>query len=81
MARAWMEWRQNPTSENREAFERQKRIAEMGRWAFSGVVFAVLAIATVVYQLRRDVRDSTATGSQPIRSETNRAPTAADSRR
>ena len=54
MARAWMEWRQNPTPEARQAFERQRRITEIYRWGFTGVVFAVLAGATVlVYRIRR----------------------------
>jgi hypothetical protein len=53
-ARAWAEWRQNPTAETRQAFERQQRITEIQRWAFTGVVFAVLAGATVlVYRIRR----------------------------
>jgi hypothetical protein len=54
MARAWAEWRQHPTIETRQAYERQKRTAEIQRWAFTGVVFAVLAVATVlIYRVRR----------------------------
>ena len=53
-ARAFMEWRQHPTNETRQAFERQKRITEIQRWGFSGVVFAVLAGVTVsVFRIRR----------------------------
>ena len=53
-ARTFLEWRQNPTPETRQAFERQKRITEIQRWALTGVVFAVLAGATVlVYRIRR----------------------------
>jgi len=54
MARAWAEWHQHPTVEARRTFERQQRITVIQRWAFSGVVFAVLAGATVlVYRIRR----------------------------
>lgn len=54
MARAWREWRQNPTPETRQAFERQQRITEIQRWGFTGVVFAAVAGATVlVYRIRR----------------------------
>jgi len=53
--RTFAEWRQHPTAEARRAFERQKRNTEIQRWAFSGVVFAVLAGATMlVYRVRRD---------------------------
>jgi hypothetical protein len=53
-ARAFLEWRQNPTPETRQAFERQQHITEIQGWGFSGVVFAVLAGATVlVYRIRR----------------------------
>jgi hypothetical protein len=53
-ARAFLEWRQNPTPDTRQAFERQRRIMEIHRWGFTGVVFAVLAGATVlVYRIRR----------------------------
>jgi hypothetical protein len=53
-ARAFLEWRQNPTPETRKAFERQRRIMEIYRWGFTGVVFAVLAGTTVlVYRIRR----------------------------
>jgi len=52
--RAWWEWRQHPTNETREAFERQRRINEVWRLGFSGVVFSVLAGATIfVYWVRR----------------------------
>jgi hypothetical protein len=54
MAHAFMEWRQHPTVETRQAFERERRITEYERWGFSGVVFAVLAGATAfVSWLRR----------------------------
>ena len=54
MARAFLEWRQHASSETREEFERQKRITELERWGFSGVVFAALGGATVfVFWLRR----------------------------
>jgi hypothetical protein len=53
-ARVFAEWRQNPTPETRQEFERQQRITEIHRWGFTGVVFAVLAGATVlVYRIRR----------------------------
>lgn len=52
--RAFVEWRQHPTAQSEQAFVRQKRITEIQRWVFSGVVFAVLAGVTVlVYRLRR----------------------------
>ena len=54
MARAFLEWRQHPSDETRGEFERQKRITELVRWGFSGVVFVVLGGATVfVFWLRR----------------------------
>src|SRR6266576_2795583 len=82
MARAWWEWHQHPTSATRQAFERQRRITEYERWGFSGVVFAVLACATVlVFWMRRGEQDGPANGSQPIRSETNPTSPAAGSRR
>jgi hypothetical protein len=53
-ARAFFEWQQNPTPETRRVYERQRGIMEIYRWRFSGVVFAVLAGATVlVYRIRR----------------------------
>jgi hypothetical protein len=53
-ARAFLEWRQNPTPETRRAFERERRIMEIYRWGFTGVVFAVVGSATVlVYRIRR----------------------------
>ena len=53
MAWAWLEWRQRPTLETREAFERQKRITEGVRWGFAGAAFVALAGATIVaYRLR-----------------------------
>jgi hypothetical protein len=52
--RAWLERREHPTMETRAIFERQKRITELERWGLSGVVFAVLAGATVlVYWIRK----------------------------
>jgi hypothetical protein len=52
--RALMEWRQQPTAESEQAFVRQKRITEVQRWAFSGVVFAMLAgVTALVYRIRR----------------------------
>jgi hypothetical protein len=54
MARSFLEWRQNPTPETHQAFERQRRITEIYRWGFTGVVFVVLAGATIlVYRIRR----------------------------
>jgi hypothetical protein len=54
MSRAWAEWRQHPTIETRQAYERQERITEIQRWAFTGVVFVMLAGATVLlYRVRR----------------------------
>jgi hypothetical protein len=82
MARAWWEWHQHPTPETRQAFERQRRITEYERWGFSGVVFAVLAGATIlVFWMRKGEQDDPANGSQPIRSETNPTSPAAGSRR
>jgi len=82
MAREWAEWRQHPTPETREAFERQKRITEAARWAMSGAVFAVLAGATTfVYRIRRGEPSGPADGSQPFRSEPNPTSGAAGSRR
>jgi hypothetical protein len=52
--RAWLERREHPTMETRAIFERQKRITELQRWGLSGVVFAVLAGATIlVYWIRK----------------------------
>ena len=78
-----MDWRQHPTDETRQAFEREKWITELERWSFSGVLFTALAGATIlVYWLRgRCEPDGAANGSQPIRSETNRTSSAAGSRR
>ena len=54
MARAFLEWRQHPSSETSKEFERQKRITELERWGLSGVVFAALGGATIfVFWLRR----------------------------
>ena len=73
--RAFMEWHQHPTVESREALDRQKWATELARLGFSGVVFAVLAGATIfVFWLRRGEQDGAANRSQPIRSETNRRP-------
>ena len=52
--RAWLEQREHPTIETRAILERQKRITELERWGLSGVVFAVLAGATIlVYWIRK----------------------------
>jgi hypothetical protein len=52
--RAFMDWHQHRTVETRQAFERQKRITELERWGFSGVLFAVLAGTTIfAFWLRR----------------------------
>jgi hypothetical protein len=52
--RAFMEWHQHPTAESEQAFVRPKRIPEIQRWAFSGVVFAVLAdLTALVYRITR----------------------------
>ena len=48
MARAWMQWRQNPTTGAQREFKRQQGITEIQRWAFTGVVFALLAGGTVL---------------------------------
>jgi hypothetical protein len=54
MARACVEWRQNPTDATRQALEHQLRITEMQRWAFSAVVFGAFAGATgLVFWNRR----------------------------
>ena len=61
--RAWSEWRQHPTAETREAFDKQKRIAEIERWGLSGVVFAVLVGVTVlVYRVKRIEKAATPNG-------------------
>jgi len=67
--RAFMEWRQHPTRESEQAFVRQKRITEIQRWAFSGVVFAVLAGLTVlVYRIRRGELAASPNGGPAMRS-------------
>ena len=45
--RAWFAWYKHPTTETREAFEHEKRIVELERLGFSGVVFVMLAGATI----------------------------------
>lgn len=52
--RAWLEWYQHPTSETREGFESQKRIAELERLGFSVVLFVVAAGVTIfIFSLSR----------------------------
>jgi len=66
LPRAFSEWRQRPTPETREAFERQKLITEGLRWAFSGMMFAGLAGTTIfVYWLRKG-EPGTAGNSHPV---------------
>jgi hypothetical protein len=61
--RAYTEWHQHPTVQTRELLERQERTTELVRWGFSGVVFAVLAGATIfVYWLRRGEQDAAPNG-------------------
>ena len=48
MARTFMQWCQNPTPETRRAFDHRRHVMEVERLAFSGVIFAVLAGATVL---------------------------------
>ena len=80
--RAWLESQQRPTTDTRERFERQRRITELQRWGFSGVLFAVIAGATIlVFRAMKGAQDGGAPGSQPIRSETNPTSSAAGSRR
>ena len=81
--RAFMEWYQHPTIETGQELERQRRITRYEEWGFGGLVFVVLAGATVfVYWLRRKGEpDGGANGSQPIRSETHSTSSAAGSRR
>jgi hypothetical protein len=70
--RAFMKWYQHPTVETRQAFDRQKRITEYDRWGFSGVVFAVLAGATVfVYWLRRRGEPNASPNGGPAASADN----------
>ena len=65
MASAYKAWQQNPTPETRRAWEREKRITELTRWSFSGVLFAVLAGVTIlVYRVRRGEQDA-APNSRP----------------
>ena len=79
---AWLEWQQRPTTDTRERSERQRRITELQRWSFSGVLFAVMAGATMlVFRARKGEQDGAANGSQPFRSDTNRTSGAAGSRR
>ncbi len=71
MARAWEEWRQHPTVESHLAFERQQRITKVQRWAFSAVVFAVLAGATLLlYRIRQ--REPLASGEERERARPGR---------
>jgi len=80
--RAFIEWHLRPTTKSRAAFERQKRITEVQRWSFSGVLFAVLAGGTIlVYRVRKGEPDGAANRSQPIRAETTRTSVAAGSDR
>ena len=66
---AFMEWRQHPTTESGQAFVRQKRITEIQRWAFSGVVFALLAAVTaLVYRIRRGEPAASPNGGPAMRS-------------
>jgi hypothetical protein len=66
--RAFMEWRQRPTAESEQAFVRQKRITEIQRWVFSGVVFAVLAGGTVlVSRIRRGDPAASPNGGPAVR--------------
>src|SRR5207247_2081600 len=80
--RAWLESQQRPTTDTRERFERQRRITELQRWGFSGVLFAVMAGATIlVSRARKGEQDGAANRSQPFPSETNPTSSAAGSRR
>ena len=64
--RAWLESQQSPTTDTHERFERQRRITELQRWGFSGVLFAVMAAATMlVFRARKGEQDGPANGSQP----------------
>lgn len=54
MARAWMEWLLRPTPETRREYERYRCIVAIEGWAMSGVVFAVMAGASLtVYGMRK----------------------------
>src|SRR5437773_10512403 len=59
--RAWFESQQRPTTDTRERFERQRRITELQRWGFSGVLFAVIAGATIlVFRAMKGEQDGAA---------------------
>src|SRR6266850_6262633 len=50
--RAFFAWRQNPTPQTRQTFDREKQISEIQLWGISGVFFAVLAGSTIlIYRL------------------------------
>jgi hypothetical protein len=45
--RAWSAWHDNPTPQTRAELDRQKAITFWNHVAFAGVLFAVMAVATV----------------------------------
>jgi hypothetical protein len=51
---AWFRWYENPTATAQAAFERQKRVTEIGRIVFSSVLFAALAGGTLLFHRRRN---------------------------
>jgi hypothetical protein len=82
MARAFVAWQQNPTPESRHAFETEKRIADLERWGFSGVVFAFLAGVTVfVYRMRRGEQAATPNNRPPSQLPTSPDVQSSDSQR
>ncbi len=80
--RAFAEWHTRPTTQSRAALERQKSIIQVQRWTFTGVLFAVLAVGTIIVnRLRKGEPDGAANRSQPIRPETERSSVPAGSDR
>lgn len=71
-AHAFFAWRQNPSPEMRQAFEREKRVDRFVRWSLGGVLFSVLAGVTfAAYGLRRGERGASLEPLAPGSSSTH----------